>query len=63
MDHFSTTLYQTAVILDVIPVICLVTPSNTAQIIGEFSDKFKSIGKRKDLQVQIHIDDSKAPVA
>lgn len=62
-EYGSLLTYQTAVDLDVIPVIRLVTPSKTEQIIDEFSDMFEGIGKIKDLQLQIHVDDSKAHVA
>lgn len=62
-EYGSLLSYHTAVDLDAIPVIHLVTPSKTEQIIDGFSDRFEGIGKIKDLQLQIHVDDSKAPVA
>lgn len=52
--------YQTAVDLDIIPVIKSVTSN---KILNEYSDRFEGIGKIKDLQLHIHADESKAPVA
>lgn len=52
--------YQTAVDLDIIPVIKSITSDH---ILDEYSDRFEGIGKIKDLQLHIYADESKAPVA
>lgn len=49
--------------IEVIPVLCLVTPSKTKQITKKFSGRFEGIRKIKDLQLQIHVDYSTVPVA
>lgn len=52
--------YQTAVDLDIIPVIKSITSD---QILDEYLDRFEAIGKIKDLQLHILENESKAPVA
>jgi hypothetical protein len=55
--------YQTAVDLDIIPTIRLVKPAKTDEIVDEFSDTFEGIGKIKDVKLEIHVDESKIPIA
>lgn len=59
-NYGSLLSYQTAVDLDIIPVIKSVTSD---QILDEYSDRFEGIGKIKDLQLHMHADESKAPIA
>lgn len=59
-NYGSLLSYQTAVDLDIIPVIKSVTSD---KILDEYSDRFEGIEKIKDLQLHIHADESKAPVA
>ena len=37
--------------------------TRTEQILSEYADRFEGIGKVKDVQVKIHVEESVAPVA
>ncbi|KAK3092635.1 hypothetical protein FSP39_005203 [Pinctada imbricata] len=62
-DNGSLLSYQTAVDLGIIPVIRLVSQSRTEEILSEYADRFEGMGKVKDVQLKIHIDESIAPIA
>lgn len=59
--NYGTLLrYQTALKLDIIPVIKYIISD---EILDEYSDRFEGIGTIKVLQLHIHTNESKAPVA
>ena len=61
-NYGSLLSYMTAVDLEIIPAIRVISQSKTDEILTKYADRFEGIGKVKDVQLKIHIDESKAPV-
>ncbi|XP_069129130.1 uncharacterized protein [Argopecten irradians] len=53
--------YHTAIALSIIPTIRVVSKSETDSIIEEYQDRFEGIGKIKDVQVKIHVNEEIQP--
>ena len=62
-NYGSLLSYPSAVDLNIVPAIRVVSQTRTEQILSEYADRFEGIGKVKDVQVKIHVDESVAPVA
>ena len=64
-NHGSLLSYRTASDLGIIDlkVNQIQTPQTTEELIQQFSKLFKGIGKLKDTELHLHIDDSVSPVA
>ena len=55
--------WKTSLQLNLIKLVNNVTSGNVERLVGEYSDLFTGLGKLKDCQVRLHIDETVQPVA